>query len=110
MPPIVHTPTTCGRHPFVTTSDIVALQAASLVVVPVIFSVHDAMTFIDVRPYSRGDGEFSDEESEPNLSFDLTDLPESPLSFEPETPPGTLLYTHEELCAFKFADGFVVQF
>jgi hypothetical protein len=61
-----------------------------------------------VRPYMRGDVSY--EESEPNLSFDLTDLPESPLSFEPETPPGTLLYTHEELCAFKFADGFVVQF
>ena len=74
-----------------TTSDIVALQAASLVVVPVIFSVHDAMTFIDARPYRRGDGEFSDEESEPNLSFDLTDLSSSPLSFESETPPDTLL-------------------
>ncbi len=36
------------------------------------------------------------EEPEPNLSFDLTDLPESPLSFEPETPPGgTLLYSHD---------------
>ena len=47
-----------------------------------------------VRPYMRGDVSY--EESEPNLSFDLTDLPESPLSFEQETPPGTLLYTHEE--------------
>ncbi len=28
MSQIIHTPTACGRHPFVTTSDIVALQAA----------------------------------------------------------------------------------
>ena len=58
------------------------------------------MTFVDARPYRRGDGDFSDEESEANLSFDLTDLPESPLSFEPETPPGTLQYTQGERCEF----------
>ncbi len=41
-------------------------------------------------------GDFSDEESEPNLSVDLTDLPELSFSFEPETPPdGTLVYTHD---------------
>jgi hypothetical protein len=40
--------------------------------------------------------DFSEEEPEPNLSFDLTDLSESSLSFEPETlPGGTLLYSHD---------------
>ena len=42
MPQIAHTPTACGGHPFVVTSDIVALQAASLVVVSVLFSMHEA--------------------------------------------------------------------
>jgi hypothetical protein len=52
------------------------------------------MKHSDVRPYMCGD--FSDEESEPNLSFDLTDLPELSFLFEPETPPGgTLVYTHD---------------
>ena len=43
MPQIFHTPTTLGRHPFVATSDIVALQAASLVGVPVLLSVQEAV-------------------------------------------------------------------
>ncbi len=46
MPQIVHTPTACGDHPFVATSDIVALQAASLVVVSVHCSVHEAVIVV----------------------------------------------------------------
>ena len=41
MPQIVHT-----RHPFVATSDIVALQAASLVGVAVLLSVQEAVVVV----------------------------------------------------------------
>ena len=46
MPPIVHAPTACGRHPVAATSDIVALQAASLVVVSVLCSMHEAVVVV----------------------------------------------------------------
>ena len=58
MPEIVHAPTACGRQPFVATStrelsfpvtaEIVALQAASLVVVSVRFSMHEAVVVVHV--------------------------------------------------------------
>ena len=46
MPQIVHTPTACGREPFLSTSGIVALQAASLVVMSVLCSMHAAVVFV----------------------------------------------------------------
>ncbi len=46
MPQIFHTPTVCGGYPFVATSDIVALQAASLVVVSVFCSMHEVVIVV----------------------------------------------------------------
>jgi hypothetical protein len=46
MPQIFHTPTTLGRHPFVATSDIVALQTGTLVVVSLLLSVQEAVVVV----------------------------------------------------------------
>jgi hypothetical protein len=46
MPQIVHTHTACVGHPFVASSDIVALQAASLVDVSVLCSMHAAVIVV----------------------------------------------------------------
>jgi hypothetical protein len=42
----VHTPTSLGRHPFVATSDIVALQTGTLVVVSLLLSVQEAVVVV----------------------------------------------------------------
>jgi hypothetical protein len=46
MPQNVDTPTTLGRHPFVVTSDIVALQTGTLVVVSLLLSVQEAVVVV----------------------------------------------------------------
>jgi hypothetical protein len=46
MPQNVDTPTTLGRHPFVATSDIVALQTGTLVVVSLLLSAQEAVVVV----------------------------------------------------------------